>query len=112
MKYEGLYKKIEERIAECAERYEKDKGDPYRSHVIAAEKETLEALYERVRKEEPSAALKAALKNRLCELEEAKDREDAAPSFSWYGEHYHYLVLDGGCNAYRCMIELLQEENV
>lgn len=112
MEYEGLYKKIEEKIAECREKYKRDENDSYLSHVRNSELETLEALYDRIRKEELSETLEADLKKRLCELEKAKEQEDMAPSFSWYGEHYHYLVLDGQCDAYKCMIRLLQGENI
>lgn len=104
-----LYRKIEEKIAECGEKYEKDKDDSYLSHIRNSELETLEALYGRIRREEPSATMKADLKNRLCELEKAKKREDESPSFSWYSEHYHYLVLDGQCDAYRTVINILEE---
>lgn len=110
MEYAELYRKIEKKIEECRERYEKDRKDPYLSHVRNSELETLESLYERIRREKPSAALEADLKKRLSELEKEKEREDAAPSFSWYGDHYHYLVLEGACDAYRCIIELLEEE--
>ena len=111
MKYEGLYRKIEEKTAEYREGYEKDRNDSYLSHVRNSELETMEHLYERVREEGPSAALKADLEKRLRELEAEKEREDMAPSFSWYGDHYNYLVLEGVCDAYQCMIGLLQEEN-
>ena len=107
--YAGLYRKMEEKIAECREKYEKVRENPYQSHVVNSELETLEALYERTREEGPTVKFEADLKNRLNRLEEEKEREDAAPSFSWYGEHYHYLVLEGKCDAYQCMIGLLQE---
>lgn len=109
MEYTKLCEKIEKRIAICREKYEKDRKDPFMSHIRNSELETLETLYDRIQKEGVSAALQADLKDRLARQEEAKDREEAAPSFSWYGEHYHYLVLDGECNAYRSMIELLEE---
>lgn len=110
MEYAELYKRIEEKIVQCRERYEKDKDDSYLSHTLNSELETLEEIYEYIRKEKPSPALEDKLKKRLCELEEAKEREDYAPSFSWYGEHYHYLVLKGACDAYQCIIGLLEEE--
>ena len=102
-----LYERIEEKIEECRERYEKDKQDSFYSHVRHSELETLETLYERVREEGASAALHAELRKRLGELEEEKGREEHGPSFSWYGEHYHYLVLEGAYDAYRGMIGLL-----
>ena len=109
MEYTGLCGKIEEKIAECREKYERDREDPYRSHVWNSELETLENLYERIRKEGLSPALSANLEVRLAELEEDKEREEAAPSFSWYGDHYNYLVLEGVCSAYRDVTELLKE---
>ncbi len=105
----GLYGKMEEKIAKCRERYEKDKNDPFNSHVVHSELETLEALYSRLREEGSSAALSADLKKRLVKLEEEKEREEAAPSFSWYGDHYHYLILEGKCDAYREVIGLLDK---
>lgn len=105
-----LYERIEEKIEECRERYEKEKQDSFYSHVRHSELETLETLYDRVREEGASAALQAELRKRLGELEEEKEHEEHCPSFSWYGEHYHYLVLAGACDAYRGMIELLEKK--
>lgn len=110
MEYAGLYRKMEEKMADCRARYEKDKTDSFLSHVRGSELETLEALYGRIREEGLSRELWTYLKSRLAELEEAKKREEASPSFSWYGDHYHYLVLEGQCDACRSVIELLQEE--
>lgn len=109
MEYAELCRRIEEKIAECREKYEKDRENPFWSHVRNSELERMEAFYESVRKEGLSAMRLSDLKARLAELEKEKDREDAAPSFSWYGDHYHYLVLEGLCDAYRSMIELLEE---
>lgn len=110
MEHAKLHERIEGKIAECRERYEKDKHDSFNSHVRASERDTLEVLYDRIRKDGPSAALQEDLRKRLCELEKEKEREEHCPSFSWYGEHYHYLVLEGACDAYRGMIGLLEEK--
>lgn len=110
MEYAGLHRKMEEKIADCRERYERDRTDSLLSHVRSSELEALEALYGRIREEGLSEELWTYLRSRLAELEEAKKREEAIPSFSWYGDHYHYLVLEGQCYAYRGVMELLREE--
>ena len=110
MEYAGLHRKMEEKIADCRERYERDRTDSLLSHVRSSELEALEALYGRIREEGLSEELWTYLRSRLAELEEAKKREEAIPSFSWYGDHYHYLVLEGQCDACRSVIELLREE--
>lgn len=109
MEYTELCGKIEEKIAECREKYAKDRENPFWSHVRNSELERMEAFYERIQKEGLSTLRLSDLKERLAELEKEKKREEEYPSFDWYGEHYHYLVLEGQCDAYRSMIELLEE---
>lgn len=110
MEYIELCGKIEEKIADCREKCQRDREDPFLSHVSNSELETLEALYNRIREEGLSEELPADLKSRLAELEQEKEREDMAPSFSWYGDHYCYLVLKGECDAYQGVIDILEEE--
>lgn len=104
-----LYAKVEEKIAACEEKYEKAKQDVYFSTVYHNELETWRSLLKGLKDEEQAdvVMLQTKLRERLCELEAAKEREEHCPSFSWYGEHYHYLVLEGACDAYRGMIGLL-----
>ena len=101
---------MEEKIAACEKKYEKAREEAYLSTVYSSELETWRFLLERLRDDggqEDVATLQADLKKRLGELEKEKEHEDHCPSFSWYGEHYNYLVLEGGCDAYRGMVELL-----
>lgn len=109
MEYTELCGKIEEKIAECREKYERDREDPFWSHTRSSELNRMETFYESIRKGGLSALRLSDLKERLAELEKEKKREEEYPSFDWYGEHYHYLVLEGQCDAYRSMIELLEE---
>lgn len=109
MEYAALCEKIEEKITECQEKYEKDRKDPYWSHTRSSELERMEAFYESIQKEGLSAVQLPDLKERLAELEREKKREEEYPTFDCYGEHYHYLVLEGQCDAYRSMIKLLEE---
>lgn len=111
MEYLELYKIIEEKIAACEKKYEKVKNVAYDSTVCANELETWRSLLERVKEgegKEDAVSLWTDLRARLDELEKEKEREEYCPSFSWYGEHYYYLVFEGQCDAYRGMIELLE----
>lgn len=109
MEYTVLCKKIEEKIAECRGKYEKDRKDPYWSHTRSSELNRMEVFYESIQKEGLSAVQLPDLRERLAELEKEKEREEECPTFDWYGDHYHYLVLEGQCDAYRSMIELLED---
>lgn len=109
MEYAVLCEKIEEKIAECREKYEKDRNDSFMSHVRSSELNRMEAFYENIQKEGLSAVRLPDLRERLAELEREKKREEEYPTFDWYGDHYHYLVLEGQCDAYRSMIELLED---
>lgn len=111
MEYSELAEKMEERIAACEKKYEKMRQDAFLSTVYSSELETWRFLLEHLENDggqKDAATLQADLKKRLCELEEEKEREEHCPSFSWYGDHYHYLVLEGQCDAYRGMVELLK----
>ena len=113
MEYSKLYEKIEEKIAACEEKYGKKRKVVYDSTVCANELETWRFLLERVKEgegKEDAVSLWTYLRERLDELEKEKEREEYCPSFSWYGEHYYYLVFEGQCDAYRGMIELLEEQ--
>lgn len=112
MEYLKLYGKIEEKIAAYEKKYEKVKNVVYDSTVCANELETWQFLLERVKEgegKEDAVSLRTYLRERLDELEKEKEREEYCPSFSWYGEHYYYLVFEGQCNAYRGLLELLEE---
>lgn len=105
-------KKIQDKIAACEEKYEKARQDSFFSTVYSSELETWRFFLERLENDsgqKDAAALQSDLKKRLCELEAEKEREDHCPSFSWYGDHYNYLVLEGQCDAYRGMLELLEK---
>ena len=97
-------------IALCEEEYEKAKGDAYRSITRANKLETLQTLYERFKEGGSKEEMREELSRRLTELEEMRDHEEEYPSFSWYGDHYHYMVLAGACDAYQSAIELLKTE--
>lgn len=104
-------KKIQDKIAACEKKYDKARKDAYLSTVYSSELETWRFFLERLENDsgqEDAAVLQSDLKKRLCELEAEKEREEHCPSFSWYGEHYNYLVLEGQCDAYRGMLEFLE----
>lgn len=112
MEKSELSEKIEEKITACGKKYDEARQDAFFSTVYGSELETwrffLECL-ENDRAQEDAAALQSDLKKRFCELEAEKEREDHCPSFSWYGDHYNYLVLEGQCDAYRGMLEILDK---
>lgn len=105
-----LYQKIEEKIAICEKNCEKDRDDSFWSTVRNSERETLCALYERLKKSESEEKALAEFKRKLPVLEKAKEDEVDHPTFYWYDEHHHYKVLEGQCDAYRTVIKLLEVE--
>ena len=85
-----LLARLREQIALCEAEYQRHINDSFLSHVLSSKRE-----------------LGARLTEELPRL--LADREDEAqhPSFDWYDEHYLYKILDGKCEAYQCMLRLL-----
>lgn len=107
MKKQELFAKLEEQIVLCEAEYQRYKDDTFYSYIYAEKLKTLQYFMECLQKEEDLGSFKARLEERLPELEAAKKEEDEHPTFNWYDEHYHYKVLEGTCDAYRCMLKLL-----
>ncbi len=109
MKKSELFSKIEDKIALCKKEYEAGADDAFISNVQISKQKMLEKLLDRLKNGEQEKILLAYLKKRLPELEKEMEREEEAPSFDWYDEHYHYKVLYGQCAAYREIIGVLEE---
>ena len=75
--------------------------------VISSKRETLRSFQRCLLEGQRAQELGARLTEELPRL--LADREDEAqhPSFDWYDEHYLYKILDGKCEAYQCMLRLL-----
>ena len=104
-----LYQRMEEKIALCEQQYETVRENAFLSTSRHSELETLRELYDRLRHTETAQGMLDRLKQLLPEAEEMREREAVTPSFDWYNEHYYYEVFDGQCEAYRSVIELLEE---
>lgn len=109
MDKQGLYQKMEEKIALCGQQYEAVREDAFLSTTKRSELETFRWLYDCLKDGETVREMLDRLRQQLPEVEELKEREAVIPSFDWYNEHYHYEVLEGQCESYRSMIELLEE---
>lgn len=104
----SLRMELQKRIDQSAAEYERYQQDPFQSHIYDAKKEQLETIQRRLKREGAAAAL-SWLRKELPRLESALEKEEVQPTFDWYNEHYHELVLTGRLEGIREAIRLLAE---
>lgn len=102
--------RLDREIADCRQKYEENRQDAYLSVFYRAKLEQLEEFRANVQNGEPTESLLERAKKRLPELKAKRAEELEHPTFDWYGEHYHYEVLDGACAAYETLINLLEQD--
>ena len=107
MEQTALLTKIKEQIVQCEAEFEQYQDDTFLSYVLAEKRRTLQHFWECLQTETDLESFKARLEEKLPQLEAAKKEEEEHPTFDWYDEHYHYKVLEGICDAYRCVLKLL-----
>ncbi len=109
MEHAELCAALAEALAQSRARYEEVRHDPFDSHVCAAEIETLEELCQRLQDGMSVAEFAAQAQEQVPALEAAMQEEYEHPTFDWYGEHYHYLRLEGRCDAWKTAQKLLEQ---
>ncbi len=104
----SLRAELQKRIDQSAAEYEQYRQDSFNSYIYAAKRERLGAIQERLIREAPAVVL-SWLQESLSHIGTELEKEEHQPTFDWYNEHYHELVLMGQREGVREAITLLEK---